>query len=256
MVTTDEVLGVVARSPHNWGSGRHQWLENELSALGADPSNLVTAAVAGLDDADRNVRVRAVWALSVLPGTEATAGVLRALRDSARRVREVALKAVRPHHAGSAEVVAAVRAIADDETETGRLRRNAFFVLASSVVRDELPDVAEETLRSFMDSARFRMPMLLRLCTSTNPSPTARAILQEFVRSGSKEEAVMATRALCGHRLMWVDGFLPAEVRQRVREQYDPAPDVYHGVPMCWVPGPEADALARDEVLRRSSEHE
>ena len=253
MVTTDEVLGVVARSPHNWGSDRHEWLETELGALGADPSDLATAALCGLDDDDRNVRVRAVWALSVIPGAEATAGVLRALGDPARRVREVALKAVRPHH-GSADVVAAVRALADDETETGRLRRNAFFVLASSVVRDELPDVAEETLRSFMESARFRMPMLLRLCTSTNPSPTARAILREFVRSGSKEEAVMATRALCGHRLMRVDGFLPAEVRQRVREQYDPAPDVYHGVPMCWIPGPEADALLNDEVLRRSSE--
>ena len=246
MVTTNEVLGVVARAPHNWGSDRQRWLEEALFALGADQRELAAAAVSSLDDRDRNVRVRAVWALSVLSAPEATAGVLRALGDPARRVREVALKAVRPHHAGSLEVVAAVRAIADDERETSRLRRNAFFVLASTAVREELPEIAEETLRSFMDSDRYRMPVLLRLCTSTSPSPTARAILQEFVRSGSKEEAVMATRALCGHRLMRVDGWLPPEVRQRVREQYDPAPDVYHGVPLCWVPRPEAEALARE----------
>src|SRR5438876_228198 len=114
MVTTEEVLAVVARSPHNLGSGRSQWLEDELSALGADPSELAAAAVAGLGDEDRNVRVRALWALSVIPDPRATSGVLRALRDPARRVREVALKAVRPHHVGSPEMVAAVRAVADD----------------------------------------------------------------------------------------------------------------------------------------------
>lgn len=246
MVTTGEVLAVVARSPHNWGSGRYLWLEGELSTLGAGPSDLATAAVAGLDHDDRNVRVRAVWVLSVLPDPRATAGVLRALRDPARRVREVALKAVRPHHVAAAEVVAAVRAIADDERETGRLRRHAFFVLSSSSVRDQLPDVAEETLRSLMDSHRFRAPVLFRLCQTTNQSPASRAILHEFVRSGSKEEAVMATRALCGQRLVRVDGWLPAELRQRVREQYDPAPDVYHGVQMCWIPGPDAEALAQE----------
>ena len=247
MVTTNEVLGVVARAPQNWGSDRHQWLEAELLALGADQRELAAAAVPGLEDPDRNVRVRAVWALSVLPVPEATAGVFRALGDPARRVREVALKAVRPHHAGSPEIVEVVRAIADDERETGRLRRNAFFVLASTAVREEMPELAEETLRSFMDSDRYRMPVLLRLCTSTTtPSPAARAVLQEFVRSGYKEEAVMATRSLCGHRLMRVDGWLPPEVRQRVREQYDPAPDVYYGVPLCWIPRQEAEALARE----------
>lgn len=249
MVTTEEVLRVIARSPQNWGSGRYEWLKSELSSLEAEPAELASASVAALDDDDRNVRVRAVWALSVLATPEATVGVLRALRDPARRVREVALKAVRPHHAGSPEVVAAVRAIADDEREIVRLRRQAFFVLASSAVRDELPDVAEETLRSFMESERFRMPVLLRLCTTTNHSPTSRAILQEFARSGSKQEAVMATRALCGHRLMRVDGWLRADLRQRVRERYDPAPDVYHGVELCWMPAADAEELANEAGL-------
>jgi hypothetical protein len=242
MVTTQEVLAVVARSPHDWGRERHRWLTEELGRLGAPTSDLVGAAVAAVADPDRNVRVRAVWALSALPGSAATVALLGALGDPARRVREVALKAVSPHHVGEPEVIAAVRSIADDETEITRLRRLAFFVLSSSIVRDELPDVAEETLRSFLDSERFRGQVLVRLCSTSNLSPTSKAILEEFVRTGSKEEAVMATRALCGQRLLRVDGWLPPELRRRVRAQYDAAPDVYHGVPMCWVPSGEADA--------------
>ena len=246
MVTTEDVLGVVARSPHNWGGDRTRWLADELGALGAGPDELVAAALAGLDSDERNVRVRALWALSVLPGPAASTGILRGLRDPVRRVREVAIKSVRPHHVGSSEVLAAVRAIVDDEGETGRLRRNAFFVLSSSALRDQLPEVAEDALRSFLGTKRFRMPVLLRLCTSGTQTATSRAILEEFVRGGSKEEAVMATRALCGQRLMRVDGWLPADVRRRVRATYDPAPDVYHGVPLCWIPAAEADALAAE----------
>ena len=158
------------------------------------------------------------------------------------------MKCVRPHHA-SPEVIAALQSIADDERETNRLRRNAFFTLSSLAIGDAVPDVGEETLRSMMESERFRSPILVRLCTTSNHSPAARAVLQEFVRTGSKEEAVMATRALCGQRLLRSDGFLPPDVRQRVRDTYDPGPDVYFGVSFCWVPGPEADALV-EEVLR------
>jgi hypothetical protein len=246
MVTTEDVLAVVARSPHNWGVGRRKWLEDEMAKLGASRDELVKATLPGLESDDRNVRVRAVWALSVLSGPQATEGVLRALSDPVRRVREVALKAVRPHHVGSPEVWNAVRAIADNEAETNHLRQQAFWVLSASVVRDQLPDVAEETFQSLMDSDRFRGSLLIQLCRATSQTPASRAILHEFVQSGSKEEAVMATRALCGHRLMRVDAWLPADIRQRVRDTYDPAPDVYGGVPFCWIPGADAEDLAKE----------
>ena len=246
MVTTEDVLAVVARSPHNWGSGRRKWLEDEMAKLGASEDELVVATLPALESDERNVRVRAVWALSVLPDPRATAGVLRGLRDPVRRVREVALKAVSPHHAGSPDVWSAVRAIADDGRETNRLRRQAFWVLSSSVVRETVPEVVEETLQSLMESERFRGSLLVRLCWASSQTPASLAILQEFVRSGSKDEAVMATRTLCGHRLMRVDAFLPADLRQRVRETYDPAPDVYGGVPLYWIPGPDAEALMQE----------
>jgi hypothetical protein len=247
MVTTEDVLAAVARSPHNWGAGRQAWLREAMTALGAPDDDLVAAALPALDDPDRNVRVRALWALSVLDGDAAAAGVARGLQDPVRRVREVAIKAVAPHHAAAPEVRRRLQQLIDDEDETRRLRQLAFFVMSSSAVRDAVPGMAEETLRSLMDSDRFRSALLLRLCWSTNHSPSSRAALHEFVRSGSREEAVMATRALCGHRLMRVDGWLPADLRQRVRSTYDEAPDVYGGVPLCWIPGPDAQALA-DEV--------
>jgi hypothetical protein len=253
MVTTQDVLAVVARSPQNWGAGRRQWLQDEVDRLGASDEDLVSAAVVGMDSDDRNMRVRAVWILSLSPDPRATAAVLRALRDPVRRVREVALKSVRPHHVASPDVWRAVQDIADDDHETNRLRQHAFFVLSSSAVRDTVPDVAEDTLRSLMDSDRFRGSLLFQLCSATGHPPAARAILLEFVRSGSKDEAVMATRALCGHRLVRVDAWLPAELRQRVRDTYDAAPDVYGGVPLAWVPAADAEGLAREVAALRTT---
>ena len=246
MVTQEDVLGVVARAPHNWGSERRRWLSEAMAELGAAEDEVVAVAADAMASRDRNVRVKAVWVLSLYADPQATAAVVRALGDPVRRVREVALKAVRPHHVDSPEVWRAVQEIADAEDETNRLRQHAFFLLSESVVRDRLPEVAEATLRSLLDSDRYRASLLHRLCWSGRHTAASRDLLREFVRTGSKDEAVMATRALCGQRLMRVDGWLPADLRQRVRDRYDAAPDVHGGVPLCWIPAADADALARE----------
>jgi hypothetical protein len=251
MVTTDDVVGVVARSPQNWGRGRHDWLVEEMAKLGATDEELATAAVAGLDSADRNVRVRAVWALSVIADPRATDGILRALRDPARRVREVAMKSTSPHHAGSAEVLAELRRIAEDESETDRLRRYAFWSLSSNTARDALPEMATESMRELMGSEQFRAQILRRLCDARMRSgldAARREILQEFVRTGTKDEAVMATRALCGQVLVAVNRWLPPDHRQRVREQYDPGPSSDYA-DSVWMPLDDAIELARSVGL-------
>ena len=248
MVTTAAVLAVVERSPHNWGEGRRRWLEEELAKLGATTDDLVAAAVEAMAAEDRNTRVRAVWVLSAVADPRATEAILGALRDPSRRVREVAIKSARPHHVASPEVVAALRSIAEDPRETNRLRGQAFFVLSSSETRAALPEVAREALTGLMDSERFRSRILLRLCTSpTPPTAASREILQDFVRTGTKEEAVLATRALCDQLLVRVDGWMPPDVRQRVRETYDPAPALHGGTgaQACWMPREDALELAR-----------
>ena len=242
MVTTTEVFDVVRRSPGNLGFGVKRWIEDELEKLGAGADEVVTATLPALASDDRNERVRALRVLALYPDERATAGVLSALRDPVRRVREVAIKAARPHHVVSAEVVTELRRIAEDERETGRIRRHAFFVLSSSTTQDAVPDIAGEALTGLMDSTRFRQPILLRLCKAPNQTDASRVVLREFVRTGTKDEAVMATRALCGQMLVRVDGWVPAEARQRIREQYDAAPPPFQG---CWMPRDEAVELAR-----------
>lgn len=245
MVTTDVVLGVVARSPHNWGRGRHDWLVEEMGLLGASDEELTNAALAGLDSEDRNVRVRAVWALSVLDHPQATGGILRALRDPARRVREVAMKSAAPHHVGSAAVVEELHRIAEDEAEVERLRRNAFFVLSSLRTRDALPEVTTESLQELMRSDRFRASILRRLCSwrGHRLDAATRDLLHEFVRTGTKDEAVMATRTLCGQVLVSVNRMLPAEQRQLLRERYDAGPGSDYAETR-WLPLDDALALA------------
>lgn len=251
MVTTEAVLDVIARSPWNFGAQRRPWLEDELRKLGGTDEEVVTAALAAVDSEDRNVRVRALWALGVFPDARATAAVLAALSDRARRVREVAMKVAAPHHVSSPDVVARLREIAESESETGRLRRNAFFVLSSSATRKALPDVAQESLLSLMEGERFRVAILVRLCKTTNHTSASRAVLHEVVRTGTKEEAVMATRALAGQLLVRVDGWLPAETRQRVRATYDPCPEVRvlmgpNWPESRWIPVADALTLAQE----------
>jgi hypothetical protein len=247
MVTTEDVLAVVARSPHNWGNGRYGWLAEEMAKLGASDGDLAAAALAGLDSDDRNVRVRAVWALSVIPGSQATEGVLRALRDPARRVREVAMKATSPHHVGSPEIMSELRRIADDEREIDRLRRGAVGVLTSVRTRDALPDIAADSLRELMGSQQFRAGILRLLCTARGHAvdDAGRATLQEFVRTGTKEEAVMATRALCGQVLVSVNRWLAPEVRQRLQAQYDAGPRSDY-TETVWMPVADMLELARE----------
>jgi hypothetical protein len=246
MVTTQDVLGVVARSPQNWGRGREDWLSTELAKLDATAEEIVTAALTGLDADDRNVRVRAVWVLGLFADPRATGGILRALQDPVRRVREVAMKSAAPHHVGASAVVETLRRIADDEGEIDRLRRNAFFVLSSVRTRDALPEIATNSLRQLMDSQRFRASILARLCKPKGHAldDASRSLLQEFVRTGTKDEAVMATRALCGQVLVAVNRWLPPEQRQRLRDRYDAGPgDQY--AETCWMPVADAVELAK-----------
>lgn len=247
MVTTQDVLGVVARSPQNWGRGRRDWLEAEMAKLDATPDQIVTVALAGLDDDDRNVRVRAVWVLWLFPDPRATNGILQAMHDRTRRVREVAIKCAAPHHVSTPAIVESLRRIAEDVAETDRLRRNAFFVLSSLRTRDALPEIATDALRELMDSQRFRAAILSRLCKTRGHAldDASRSLLQEFVRTGTKDEAVMATRALCGQVLVAVNRWLPPEQRRRLQDQYDPGPGDQFAETR-WMPIAEAIELANE----------
>ncbi|HUR78070.1 MAG TPA: HEAT repeat domain-containing protein [Acidimicrobiales bacterium] len=244
MITTSDLVGVVARAPNSWGTQLTGWLQEEVDKLGATADDVVTVAVAAMTNDDRNVRVKMLRVLALFADERATAAVLAGLSDPARRVRDVAIKSTRPHHM-SAEIVERLRAMVDDEAEVNGLRREAFLALSSAVAADAFPAVTRDAVVGLMDLPRFRLGILVRLCKSRFQSESSRAILHEFVRTGSTEEAVMATRALCGHMLVRVDGWMPNDVRRRVRDTYDPAPEVF-GTPSCWIPRDEALAIAAE----------
>jgi hypothetical protein len=244
VVTTEQLIEFVERTGYKSGWEGVVRFREELDTLGAPDSELVGAAVEGMASADRNVRVKMLRVLALLEDARATGAVLGALSDPARRVRDVAIKSTRPHHL-SPEVIERLRAIVDDESEIDGIRRDAFFALSASVSREEVPDVAREAVVALMDSERFRLPLLIRLCKTSHHNEKSREVLQDFVDNGTKDEAVMATRALCGHQLVRIDGWLPNDVRQRVRATYDAAP-IVQGVPSCWIPVADAQALAAE----------
>jgi hypothetical protein len=250
-MTTADALEVVARSfveSEPWE--RRRWLEARLAALGAEPDAVVAAAAGGMESDDRNDRVKALRLLALYPGADATAGVLRGLGDPARRVRKVAMDSACPHHIGSALIVAALHAIIDDEGETTLLRQHAFSALSGGVLQ---ADMDRDALLALMGSERFRLRVLLRLCRLTEQTTDSRAVLHEFVRTGSKEEAVMATRALSGYVAVRLGDWLSPDEHERVVATYDPAPGIRQGlaggvmtpVSACWIPVAEAVELAR-----------
>lgn len=251
MFATSAVVDLVGRSHAEEAWERRAWLERELADLDADAVEVVAAAAAGLDSDDRNVRVRVLRVLALFPDERATAAVLRGLRDPVRRVREVAIDASRPHHIASPAVVDALHSIMDDQGERERVQRAAFSALSNSVFRDEL---SQESLVGLTGSQRFRLPVLVRLCKMTDHTPDSRAILHEFVRTGTKEEAILATRALSGYLPVGIGSWLPPAEQQRVRDAYDSAPEfraaatgglMVAAVDACWLPRDDAVALAR-----------
>lgn len=175
-------------------------------------------ALDAIKSQDRNIRVRAIRAAFSEAKPEGADVILAGLGDGKRRVKEVALKSSRPF-LGDPRVVERIAAMVRDETEYHRIRDKALFALGGGLekVNDaghvslEPPKVAIDALRSLAQVDRFRGEVLGRL-VRMDMTPEVEALLREFVRSGNKEEAVAATRALCGYRLVNWGRAKPAEL--------------------------------------------
>jgi hypothetical protein len=153
---------------------------------------------------DRNVRVRALRAAFNEAKPEGAEVILAGLGDSKRRVKEVALKSSKPY-LSDRRVVERITAMVEDETEYHRIRDKALFALGGGFPHvnkaGQLPEPAIGALRSLAAVDRYRGAVLDRL-VRMDLTPDVEALLEEYVRSGTKDEAVAATRALCGYRLV------------------------------------------------------
>ena len=153
---------------------------------------------------DRNVRVRALRAAFSEAKPEGADVVLAGLRDSKRRVKEVALKSSKPY-LGDRRVLERITAMVEDESEYHRIRDKALFALGGGFPHvnkaGQMPEPAISALRSLASVDRYRGAVLDQL-VRMDLTPDVEALLGEYVRSGTKAEAVAATRALCGYRLV------------------------------------------------------
>ena len=113
-------------------------------------------------------------------------------------MKDVALKSSKPF-LGDARVVDRISAMVRDETEFHRIQVKALFALAGGFPKVNqaggLPEPAINALKSLAAVGKYRRAVLSRL-VRVDLTPEVEALLNEYVRSGDKEEAVAATRAL------------------------------------------------------------
>lgn len=161
-------------------------------------------ALEAIKSDDRNVRVRALRSAFNEAKPEGADVVLAGLGDSKRRVKEVALKSSKPY-LGDRRIVERITAMVEDPSEYHRIRDKALLALGggSPSVNEagQLPAPAIGALRALAAIDSYRGAVLDRL-VRMDLTPEVEALLQEYVRSGTKDEAVAATRGLCGYRLI------------------------------------------------------
>jgi hypothetical protein len=171
-------------------------------------------ALEAIKSRDRNIRVRALRAAFSAAKPEGADVILAGLGDGKRRVKEVALKSSKPY-LSDPRIVERITAMVKDETEYHRIRDKALLALGGGFpnvnAAGQLPKAAIDALRSLAAVDKYRGDVLSRL-VRMDLTPEVEALLNEFVRSGNKDEAVAATRALCGYRLVNWGTAKPAEL--------------------------------------------
>lgn len=174
-----------------------------------------------MDDPDRNVRVMMLRVLGNQSGQKAAEGILKGLKDGERRVRECAVKCS-SNFLGFSFIVEAIKDIAVDEKEKKKIRRIAL----SYVVRglEECPERAvDKTFDTLLDdlikSEQYRMAVLFQLL-HLELNDRVEELLKYYVKNGSREEAVMATKALCGYKVINL-GDVDEAVRKKIMQTCD-----------------------------------
>lgn len=203
------------------GATRGGVYEQDILAEIGNPTRdeIINSALKGLRSDDRNVRVLMLRVLGAQSGERAMRGILAGLSDAKRRVREVAIKSSL-NYRDHPEVALRLKAIIMDDGEKRRIRRLAIDALAGGVgaLVEDLTAAAADALGSLAQMPQYRFDILFGLLR-LDLNERVEELLREFVKGGTKEEAVMATRALCGYRVVHIDVFEGDKATQdRVRQ--------------------------------------
>ncbi|HEY7106752.1 MAG TPA: hypothetical protein VH986_10140 [Acidimicrobiia bacterium] len=177
-------------------------LARQAVASGRDgPAVLAEEVLPHLDSQDRNVRVAALRALAFSDGPAAVEGILRGLDDPVRRVREVAAKSAPRFVSDPLVVVRLRKAVERAETGSARPAMEVLGGTYGSPYGLAATEPVADALTALADHPRYRRQVLLALLRVRDLTPDLTALLRTFVRDGTKEEAVFATRRLDGFRV-------------------------------------------------------
>ena len=213
MLSVDQ-LRVLAAASRGWGStfngekaqGPHDF--NRIRELALDSvgrptdDEVASSAIDLLQNDDRNLRVAALRILaSYRDRDDVVRALLAASHDPVRRVRALALSLAPPENPAVRDRLTEV---AQDDNEYHRIRTNALGRLAKRSLDPE----TLEPLRRILDRESDRRRILFTLA-SRRLDDVAAEVLREVVRNGTKDEAIAATRSLCGWVLVRSDNAVP-----------------------------------------------
>jgi hypothetical protein len=158
-------------------------------------------ALVHLDSDDRNVRVAALRVLAFAEGPAAAAGILRGLDDPVRRVREVAAKSSARFVDNERVVARLVQAVENDEPGSAGAALQVLGGFYGSPHGLTQVEPVARAMASLAHLPRHRQAVLVALLRAKRLDDGTRAVLRDFVTDGTKDEAVAATRRLCGLRV-------------------------------------------------------
>jgi HEAT repeat protein len=204
---------------------------NTLRDLGdPDGETLAAAALERMTSGDRNVRVAMLRVLALAGGPEAVRGILLGLDDEKKRVREVAAKSSARFVTDERVAKRLERAVRDGERGSSGPAFQILAGLYAAPYRAVPNPMLVEALGSLAESTRHR-PAVLTALVRSRLTDEVRSLLHEIVRHGTKQEAVIATRRLCGYRVARLEEFPPDE-QPAIRRTCERAwGDVWYWVP-------------------------
>jgi hypothetical protein len=211
---------------------------NTLRDLGdPDGETLAAAALEGMASGDRNVRVAMLRVLALAEGPDAVRGILLGLDDDVKRVREVAAKSSVRFATDERVAERLQRAVRDDERGSGRAALQILAGLHAAPYHADSNPMLVEALGSLAESTKHR-PAVLTALVRSRLTDEVRSLLHEIVRHGTKREAVIATRRLCGYRVARLEEFAPDE-QPEIRRTCERAwGDVWYWVPEAVLQSP------------------
>lgn len=179
-----------------------------------------------LDSDDRNTRVAALRVLAWCDGPAAVDGILRGLDDPKRRVRNVAAKSSVRFLSDPRIAARLRRSVEEDERGAGRPAMEILGGMFTSPLGLSSSAPVAGVIRALAEHPKHRQQALSSLLRTHRLSDETAAVLRDFVRTGTKDEAVFATRRLDGFRIAH-----DAELTDEQRREAERA----HGRVWYWV---------------------